>query len=222
MNIQTQIPFDCFSFLQRVKEKGIILSPNNDRIDIWGPKSALDVELATTLKENKSAILQHLESLSINSARRVNLRSEVDARHDPFPLTDIQRAYWVGRQQAFDLSDVSIHFFTEVDCEQLDVERLQSAWNKTVAHHDMLRAVVDEKGMQTIQARVPDYEIEIIDIADQTVESQVQTLQALRDELEQKVHNAAHWPSFDLKVVRLDETSVAAVFWPGSSSRRWR
>src|SRR5258707_590198 len=59
-------------------------------------------------------------------------------RYDPFPLTDIQQAYWLGRSAAFKLGGVGIHGYFELNCIDLDLERLNYAWQRTIERHDMM------------------------------------------------------------------------------------
>ncbi|MEO0688242.1 MAG: phosphopantetheine-binding protein, partial [Cyanobacteria bacterium J06649_11] len=40
---------------------------------------------------------------------------DLNQRYEPFPLTDIQQAYWIGRNQAFDLGNVSTHGYREIE-----------------------------------------------------------------------------------------------------------
>ena len=44
---------------------------------------------------------------------------------EPFPLTDVQYAYWVGRSGNLPLSDVSCHLYVEVDVWHLDIAELE-------------------------------------------------------------------------------------------------
>jgi len=46
--------------------------------------------------------------------------------HEPFPLTDLQKAYWLGRGDYFELGNVGCHVYVEVDLPGLDRRRLQS------------------------------------------------------------------------------------------------
>ncbi|HSF40409.1 MAG TPA: amino acid adenylation domain-containing protein, partial [Thermoanaerobaculia bacterium] len=62
-------------------------------------------------------------------------------RHLPFPLTDIQQAYWVGRTGELDLGHVTSHRYVELEGEGLDLARLERAWQRLIDRHDMLRAV---------------------------------------------------------------------------------
>ena len=76
-------------------------------------------------------------------------------RHDPFPLTEVQRAYWLGRREAFTLGGVSCNWYWEFDGGEVDLARLEEALNRVVQRHEMLRAVIDEEGQQRILPVVP-------------------------------------------------------------------
>ena len=91
-------------------------------------------------------------------------------RHEPFPLTDIQQAYWLGRNASFELGGVGIHGYFEVLCRGLDLPRLTAAWQRVVDRHDMMRAVVQQDGRQRILESVPAYEIATIDLRRQPAE----------------------------------------------------
>src|SRR5262249_29058143 len=56
-------------------------------------------------------------------------------RYEPFPLTDLQQAYWVGRTDTFALGDISIHLYLEYESDQLDLERFSQAWNLLIKRH---------------------------------------------------------------------------------------
>src|SRR6185436_20391332 len=71
-------------------------------------------------------------------------------RHLPFPLTDVQQAYLIGRGDAFALGQVSTHAYAEVDARGIDLARLTHAYRTLIARHDMLRAVVHPDGRQEI------------------------------------------------------------------------
>lgn len=74
-----------------------------------------------------------------------------------FPLTRVQHAYWVGRSGAFGLSDVSCHIYLEYDCDKLDLDRYEQAWNRLIRRHEMLRAVITEDGRNQILTEVPEF-----------------------------------------------------------------
>jgi hypothetical protein len=86
------------------------------------------------------------------------------SRHEPFPLTDVQKAYWLGRSKSFELGNVGCHFYLEIEAANVDRTALQAAWRMMVRHHDMLSAVIRQDGMQQILEHTPDYLIEHLDL----------------------------------------------------------
>ncbi|WP_435596043.1 polyketide synthase dehydratase domain-containing protein [Streptomyces albogriseolus] len=79
-----------------------------------------------------------------------------EARHEPFPLTDLQQAYLVGRSNAFELGNVSTYFFIEVDVEEVDLTRLSESLR--LMGHD--RPGGDAGGRRTprLPLRQPDHQ----------------------------------------------------------------
>ena len=122
-----------------------------------------------------------------------------DDRNLPFPLTDIQQAYWVGRSATYEFGDVSIHVYSEIEGNTIDLDRLTLAWQRLVARHDMLRAVVLPDGSQQILEDVPPYEFDVQDLRDHTPEAEEDALAATRDELAHQVLPAEQWPGFDIR-----------------------
>ncbi|CUO17593.1 Phenyloxazoline synthase MbtB [[Eubacterium] contortum] len=72
---------------------------------------------------------------------------------EPFPLTDVQYAYWAGREEGQPLGDIGCHAYLEFDGNGVEAGRLEAAWNQLQYHHSMLRACFTEDGMQKIQER---------------------------------------------------------------------
>lgn len=133
------------------------------------------------------------------------IQPEPARRYEPFPLTDIQQAYWVGRSKAYELGDVSIHAYTELDCVDLNLDRLSRAWQRLVERHDMLRAIVLPDGRQQILAQVPPYEFQILDLRGQDPRAVAEQLAAIREQLSHQVMPAERWPAFDIRAILLDD-----------------
>ena len=64
------------------------------------------------------------------------LAADAAARYEPFPMTSIQRAYWIGRSDAQALGGVSSYWYWEFDGEHVDLPRLEAAWNCLIARHE--------------------------------------------------------------------------------------
>ncbi|WP_338770034.1 amino acid adenylation domain-containing protein [Massilia sp. METH4] len=126
-------------------------------------------------------------------------------RRKPFPLTEIQQAYWVGRQGSFAMGNVSAHGYLEVEAHGADLERLERAFNRVIARHDMLRAVVQQDGNQRILADVPYYRFKVEDLSAVPAPQRAERLAALRNELSHQVLPADVWPLFEIRATRLPD-----------------
>jgi acyl-CoA synthetase (AMP-forming)/AMP-acid ligase II/acyl carrier protein len=133
------------------------------------------------------------------------LISAPDAQYEPFPLTEVQEVYWAGRTSDFQLGNVSTHGYSEIDCTDLDLERLERAWQKLVDRHPMLRAVLLPEGGQRILERVPSYRIEIVDLRDRATDEQERELMAIRERMSHAVHPYDRWPLFQIRASLVDD-----------------
>jgi pyochelin synthetase len=82
-------------------------------------------------------------------------------RFEPFPLTDLQQAYLIGRSEGIELGNISCHGYAEVDMEDWDRERFQAALQIVIDRHEMLRCIVLPEGQQQVLASPPKYEIKV-------------------------------------------------------------
>ncbi|HEX3528165.1 MAG TPA: amino acid adenylation domain-containing protein [Thermoanaerobaculia bacterium] len=124
--------------------------------------------------------------------------------HLPFPLSEVQQAYWIGRQGSFDLGNVAAHGYSEVEVPDLDLERFQGALHRLIARHDMLRAVVHPDGLQQVLAGVPPYEVEVHDWRRLAAGEAEQRALGVRAAMSHQVRPADTWPLFDVRAGRLD------------------
>ncbi|MGK4907951.1 amino acid adenylation domain-containing protein [Streptomyces albus] len=128
-------------------------------------------------------------------------------RHDPFPPTDVQLAYWLGRGEEFTLGGVGCHFYREYDIPRLDVARLEEAVNRLVARHEMLRAVFDADGNQRVLAEVPRFTLQVTDAGPDPEKARA----VLRDTWSHHVFDPGRWPLFSIAAVRDGERVRLAV-----------
>ena len=163
------------------------------------PEAPTIADLALVIKHHRanpseqtdSDILQHI------------FVSDPEKQHEPFPLTDIQQAYWIGRHHSFELGNISAHEYMEVDCQDLDLERLSVALQRLIQRHDMLRAIVHSDGQQQILEHVPPYEIKILDLSEKTPEAIEASLTAVRNQMSHQILPSDQWPVFDIRASRL-------------------
>lgn len=116
--------------------------------------------------------------------------------NEPFPLTEVQNAYFLGRNGSFNLGEVSTHCYFELDGESLDVEKAGKALNDMIQTHGAMRLVIDDNGTQRILKKVPEYEIKTYRPAADKVDA---VLAKVRDEMSHQVIDIAKWPLFDIR-----------------------
>ncbi|WP_349370088.1 amino acid adenylation domain-containing protein [Salinarimonas sp.] len=133
-------------------------------------------------------------------------------RFAPFPLTEIQEAYWLGRRPGFPLGGVGIHGYFEIDCRDLDLPRLEAAWNAAIARHDMMRAVVLPDGTARIMPTAPTYRIAVEDLSGAAPDARAARLAALREGMAHRVYDVARWPLFEIRAVRLDARTTRLLY----------
>ncbi|HZF07300.1 MAG TPA: amino acid adenylation domain-containing protein [Thermoanaerobaculia bacterium] len=129
-------------------------------------------------------------------------------RYDPFPLTDIQQAYWIGRRPDMELGNVAAHIYMELESTELDLERLTEACRRLIERHDMLRAVVLPEGRQRVLETVPPYTIVPLDLRGEPSEVAAVLLGETREQMAHQVLPADRWPLFEVRASLLAQGRV--------------
>lgn len=116
--------------------------------------------------------------------------------HKPFPLTDVQEAYWVGRSGIFELGNIATHTYFEFENSDLDLYRFERAWNLLIKRHGMLRVIILPSGEQMILENVPEYKVKVNYISnDSNVEEE---LMKTRNRMSHQIIQADKWPLFEI------------------------
>ncbi|WP_428929177.1 amino acid adenylation domain-containing protein [Marinibacterium sp. SX1] len=133
------------------------------------------------------------------------IRPDPDAAHAPFPLTDLQQAFWLGRGDGLDMGGVSCHEYVELDLTRAEAARLEAAWNRLIARHPMMRCIIQPDGRQRILPEVPRYHIAAADLTDLPAAARDAELEAQRHRMTYQVFDPARWPLFELRVSHLPD-----------------
>lgn len=128
---------------------------------------------------------------------------DVAAVNEPFPLNELQQAYWFGRIDSLELGGVACHVYTEVEREDIDVPRLQSAMRGLIARHPMLRAVIDDDGQQRFLPDVEPYTIIHRDLSGLSADAAQSELLTTREQMSHRVYRTDQWPLFEVRAHRL-------------------
>jgi amino acid adenylation domain-containing protein/non-ribosomal peptide synthase protein (TIGR01720 family) len=131
------------------------------------------------------------------------LRSEPDDRLEPFPLTEMQRAYMLGRTGGLDLGGYSTHAYYQFSTTGLDIARLQTAFERVVARHEMLRAVMLPDGCQRVLDDDVRYPLTIQDLRDVPPAEAAVAVRAVQDRVAHQVFDPERGPLFEMCVQEL-------------------
>ncbi|MFI0408237.1 amino acid adenylation domain-containing protein [Actinomadura sp. 3N508] len=172
------------------------------RLDVLAPSGSLTPELRDELRLRREGLVELLRRTE-NGDGPAEIVPDPAHRHEPFPLTDIQHAYWVGRHTAVELGGVSTHYYAEFERDDLDLGRLAESLRKVIDRHDMLRVIVQPDGMQRILPDVPAYQIRTADLRGLPTAEQEAEIERVRGELAHQVLPADRWPLFEIRASRL-------------------
>jgi amino acid adenylation domain-containing protein len=136
---------------------------------------------------------------------------EPDKQGEPFGLTEVQRAYFIGRNDYFELGGVSTHAYSELETK-LDMAKLSAALNAVIRRHPMLRCIIMPDGKQRILDRTPEYRIETADIRGLDESARQERIERERKRMSHDVFRTDRWPLFEIKAFRMtDETHYLCI-----------
>ena len=183
---------------------GIELWEDDGQIRFRAPRGALTDEHRDLLRAHRDEVLAQLR---VTDATAV-LEPRPDQRTDPFPLTDVQAAYLVGRGTAYDYGGLPCHAYVEWTFPDLDPEALDAAWQGLVDRHDMLRAVVSEDGYQQVRADPPRNPVAVVDVRGAGEPAFQVAVEATRSRLRTIDNPPGSWPLVRPEVTRGDGGAV--------------
>ncbi len=193
------------------------LELRDGKLHVNAPAGVMTPELQKEIARHKDALIAKLQSAAQEGGADEELPQIVpdpSRRYEPFPLNGVQHAYWIGRSTHIELGEVSTHIYFEFECAPLDPVRLAAALRKVVSIHDMLRAVIDDNGEQRVLERVPDYEIDVIDVRDASPGRREAELLRVRSAMSHQVFPSDRWPMFDIRLIQISAShSRLCVSW---------
>ncbi len=189
------------SLINELDALGILLWTENEQLRFRAPAGALTDKHKALLKSHKAELIARL------SQQTTPFREDPQHRYDPFPLTDVQAAYLVGRGSAYAYGGVGCHGYVELDMPDLEPARLQQAWHSLIARHDMLRAIITQDGWQQVQKDVslPALKTEDLrNLPDATVQA---SLKRTRATMSETCYTPHKWPLYELRLSRCESFS---------------
>ncbi|MGH3940478.1 MAG: condensation domain-containing protein, partial [Pseudonocardiaceae bacterium] len=187
-----------------LERSGIRVWVEDGQLRFRAPQGAVTDERRATLRARREEIVAHL-----NAGGFPQLKADPAARYEPFPLTDVQSAYLLGRGRTFVYGGTACHGYGELRYPELDPRRMTAAWRRLIARHDMLRAVVATDGSQRVLPEVPPYEVAVTDLRGSG--DLQKAVEATRAEMDHRVLPHDRWPLFEARVTLGDDEAVLHV-----------
>lgn len=159
--------------------------------------SPLDA-LRARLRQQDGAVLENMPLDPAGSAQ-------------PFALTDMQQAYWLGRRPDLDGGGVAMQITLEFEAPTLDREGLERSFNQLVERHPMLRAQVTRDGRQQVIEPPPHFSIEHQDLSALDAASAATERLHSRNALIAEQVPLEQWPQSRIRVLSLADRQVLQV-----------
>jgi pyochelin synthetase len=192
--------------LTELKKRDIRLELEGEELRVAARPGALTDELRDQLRKHRAQITRLLRAAAEGQAGpAAPLEHDEAGRSDPFALTELQHAYWLGRDTRIEMGGVATHLYVELDCEGLDLPRANDALVRLIDQHGMLRAVVDPDGRQRILEAVPRYVIETRDCHAMEPAGAEAAALASREALSHEVRSPHQWPLFEVRATRMPQ-----------------
>ncbi|MDR2672437.1 MAG: amino acid adenylation domain-containing protein [Coriobacteriales bacterium] len=153
-------------------------------------------------------------SASVKSPGQSVARPTIRYDSKPFALTDIQRAYYMGRQNDMPLGGNGCHAYLELHGSNVEPERLQVAWRMLFDAHPMLRARFTEDGQQYVTPQPAKNAIDLVvhDLRKLTFSEAHERFLAIRAEVSSRRLDVTAGQTCGLTLVQLPEDKTRVCF----------
>lgn len=165
------------------------------------------VEMPVLFDCNLSELTQLIANRDASDQKRSiswNIYGSEADHGESFALTDLQNAYWMGRNKEFELGGVSAHVLVCIEPKMnLDVRKLNTAWSKLIVRHPMLRATITAHGQQQVLPNDVRFEICCHDLSSSSEDDSRTQCESIWNQLKNHIISFDSWPWFDIHYVRL-------------------
>jgi pyochelin synthetase len=189
--------------IAELEQVGLHLWEDDGRVRFRGPEGAMTPDRRDLIVSRRDDVLRALRERDSHA-----VRAEPDLRFEPFPLTDVQSAYLLGRRDAFEYGSVPCHAYGEIVFDTLDRDRLQQAWSTVVDRHDMLRVVLDYDGFQRVLTDPPAPVIDWTDARAEPAAAGEARVTETRQRLSHEAKPVTECPLYSIAVTELADRAV--------------
>lgn len=162
------------------------------------PQGVFTPELREQVKAQREALINHLQA--IHSPQRDDANA-----YSPFPLTEVQSAYLIGRTGAYANGNTACHGYAEFrfnNPHDFTAQDCQQAWQKVVQAHPMLKVRISAEGWQHIDESI-DVPLHIETVTEKSDFASAQ--QQIREQLRHKQYTIENPPYFNIVLIDGEE-----------------
>lgn len=155
--------------------------------------------------ENTSKLIENSKKAELphNDYKR-----KKENKFEAFPVSELQEAYLVGRENEMELGNVTTQGYLELECTEYSHEKFLRVLERLVQRHEMLRCVVSYDGTQKFLDKVPTISIPTTDISNCSEKEKKNHLLAVRKQMIQYNLPLDKAPLIRIKVTKVSNEKV--------------
>ncbi len=147
----------------------------------------------------------HKQINKLRKERKAAKQAATD-RYEPYELTPVQFAYFIGRRDGLKLGGVDCHAYQEFSGKTIDENKLNEAYKKLQLHHPMLHTkFLPEGRQQEIKDFVP-RELAVYEVSDEA------EFIKLRDSISHRKLDIENAQTFDIALVKFADGSQKLIY----------
>ncbi len=200
------------SVLTKLKSRGIEVSLSN-----MYKYSTIQEMAAHIDAERAKDAFQSYEPVEV-----IDFKPDLEHRFDPFPMSDLQESYYIGAHETEGFNSIPTAGYVEIECRNYNHDRLFKVIGRLMERHDMLRAYIDEDGMQHVLKELPDFEIPVTDLRNIGEEEREQYLRKVRKDMVSTRLDLTKAPLFKCVISQMtDDKSILHIYADGQIMDGW-
>lgn len=182
---------------------GVQLWVEDEQLRFRAPSGVLTEQRLADLRSHKESLIKYIKATEDSI-----ILPDSANRYAPFPLTDVQAAYLVGRGNIYEFGGVGCHGYVELTMPVIEKTRIEKAWHSLINRHDMLRAVVYPEGYQQVLSDITLPPIQTQDLRGASPTQAQSAIEQIRAELSTRQYAPDRWPLYELFLTTTDESSI--------------
>lgn len=155
--------------------------------------------------------IETIKCIKIKKSNRDSKKENIKIDNGEFELTDVQRAYLIGREDDQELGGIGCHAYFEFSGKNIDTDRLNDSWYKVQMRHPMLRAVFTNGGKQWFMSRPYKENIEITNLEKCSDKEVSEILKKYRDNVSHIKRNVTKGEVSNLSVFILPQNKMKII-----------